>query len=664
MAYPAKAGVAKPRVLASFARHQPDPKDPKTAELPKGLAAVRGQETPARGKEVPMQPRVPLTVYLLRKSARDFKDALADNDAHPVEYPLPEDFGFLARLYVVQPEPKLPPWMTFLEPGFGHLKELLESAANRALLVLKLKHQGEYRFLALPFGFGRFLLHPDCYEHQFGLKVALNLIYAGDRDKEQNGNLDAIPQIHQVRSTRIEGNVLRTLRQANRPTTFDTFGVDIRRDLLSAVTGTPQDYDHWGSRVTGSDAAYLKPRCTLRSLGTECRKLLTASEKKYYETRFSWVDNIHAVDDKELITTLSSKVLQRLNQELQHLGDRELDKIELAPPEILDYEKIARLSLRLHQDRKVKEIASLTRVENLNLETLGTLKKRKGKNLTLKDLQERHWVYAFDDNAQIIGKWPLFQWLDTEVTNTEVTVDATGKSKKQDITYMLLAGEFYRIDPDYLKRLDQFIADMREWTHELPNARVGQYEKNYNEKAAEDPELLCLDCKTVRVPDCTGPVEICDLLSNIGAFVHVKFKRDASALSHLFSQGAVSATLLCSSEEFRKSVEEKIKEEAENQGVEKPFQIDPGYFDPRGSSVVYAIIADWHERDLVKALPFFSKVNLQRHTEDLRRIGYQVYYRRVYIEQAEAEATESETPAAAPPDKLRKAEEPATLQAA
>jgi len=598
-----------------------------------------------------MQPRVSLTVYLLRKWVRDFREALADKDALAVEYRLPEDFGFEARLYVVQPQPKLPPWLDFLEPGFGHLAELLESAANRALLVLKVKRGSEDRFLALPFGFGRFMLRPDCYEHQFGLKVALNLIYEGDN--RQRKLTRAIPQVLQVRSTRIGGNVLRTLRQANRPTTFDTFGVDIRRDMLGAVTGAPQDHDHWGTRITGSAAAYVKPRCTLRLLGDLSHELMDISEREDYKTRFSWIDSIHPVADKALVSTLTSQVLQRLDE-------RDLDKIELAPPEILDYEKIADLSIWLREDEGDQKVASFTRVEDLDLAGyLATLEGNGAAKLTLEDLEQRYWVYAVDDMDETLGRWPLFQWLDTEVTHPpEVTDQTPGKAKTRDITYVLLAGEFYRVDPNYLNRLDRFVNRMSEWTHPLPKAEAGKHEDDYNKTAAKSSKLLCLDRKTVTVPDCTGPIEICDLLSRIGAFVHVKYKLRSSSLSHLFSQGAVSATLLCSSEEFRRRAEKRIQKEAEKQKVKKTFHIDPHHFDPHGRSVVYAIVADWHERDLVNALPFFSKVNLRRHAEDLERLGYQVYYRRVDIEKADEQAAGSGTPSPG------EAEAPADLQAA
>jgi len=46
--------------------------------------------------------------------------------------------------------------------------------------------------------------------------------------------------------------------------------------------------------------------------------------------------------------------------------------------------------------------------------------------------------------------------------------------------------------------------------------------------------------------------------------------------------------------------------------------------------VVYAIIANWKNRTLSAALPFFSsKINLRRCAQDLRRTGYHVAFRRI-----------------------------------
>jgi uncharacterized protein (TIGR04141 family) len=55
----------------------------------------------------------------------------------------------------------------------------------------------------------------------------------------------------------------------------------------------------------------------------------------------------------------------------------------------------------------------------------------------------------------------------------------------------------------------------------------------------------------VKVKGKTTPIEICDLLSEEGRFIHVKRKLSSSSLSHLFAQGYVSAELLQENSEYR-----------------------------------------------------------------------------------------------------------------
>ena len=178
----------------------------------------------------------------------------------------------------------------------------------------------------------------------------------------------------------------------------------------------------------------------------------------------------------------------------------------------------------------------------------------------------------------------------------------------------------------------------------LPRCSKGTCEGDYNEKTAKkDAALLLLDKRTVNVTGRTTPIEICDLLKIDQAgqenkkcrLIHVKRKLNSSSLSHLFAQGSVSADLLWRSRDYRDKVLEKIEEEegkktsptkasgsTDYEGdFSEPFK---DVTNPPKTEVVYAIIADWKNRSLADALPFFSKVNLRRHINYLHLIGFNV----------------------------------------
>lgn len=137
---------------------------------------------------------------------------------------------------------------------------------------------------------------------------------------------------------------------------------------------------------------------------------------------------------------------------------------------------------------------------------------------------------------------------------------------------------------------------------------------------------------TVRLTSRTTPIEICDLLTSSGSLIHVKRKLNSSSLSHLFSQGLVSADLMLMSEEFRKKVHQRIRslehQRAAVNSFSRLFSVGKG-ISPSAFTVVYAIIARWKQKSLSEALPFFSKVNLRRCAQDLRRMGYAVAYSQI-----------------------------------
>jgi uncharacterized protein (TIGR04141 family) len=105
----------------------------------------------------------------------------------------------------------------------------------------------------------------------------------------------------------------------------------------------------------------------------------------------------------------------------------------------------------------------------------------------------------------------------------------------------------------------------------------------------------------------------------------------SSVLSHLFAQGAISADLLVKSPDFREQTVRRIRsvertapraDEGEPDRFSRRFT---GAFRAADHEVVYAIIGPWEGRSLT-ALPFFSKVNLRRHHENLMGMHYKVSY--------------------------------------
>jgi uncharacterized protein (TIGR04141 family) len=160
-----------------------------------------------------------------------------------------------------------------------------------------------------------------------------------------------------------------------------------------------------------------------------------------------------------------------------------------------------------------------------------------------------------------------------------------------------------------------------------PGASHSTDEDSFNRDAANAlaPALL-MDKKLVISRMRTTPVEVCDVLTANRQLIHVKLKFGSRDLSHLFSQGFVSATLLQSDYIFREATHEKIRE----LGGDNSFDFfDTTSLQATNFEVIYVIVAPWHGRSQVEALPFFSKINLLRTAEELANRGFKVALARI-----------------------------------
>lgn len=518
-----------------------------------------------------------------------------------VSYGPVQEQGFEACLFAVSPRLGDPEWQDLLRQGFSGLGEF-HTLSNSALLGVKVRRRRRDFYFAFAFGFGRNLLAPDAFEPRFGLRVALNLIYQGDQPTRQSG----LERLRQVDAKRVEANTLLSRIQANRLATFDTFGLDVQRDLLGAVTGNPADPDRWGTRVSGAASLHLLLDRDFSELGKLCLDLLRAYERKDYRVRFSWIDNIHAVTSAKETAPLERELLKVLTA-----GSGPRHRLDLAPPELVDWDRIT--GFRFSFDRKKVRYEEL----DLNAYLEALRNNRKLATLKITDLHNQR-VLAVDDSDEAVYEWPVFRCLDAEL-----------RLDRQH--YLLAGGDFFRIAAGYLRQLDAEVGLIPRWPRALPPAKRAESEGSYNERVGKGRFLL-LDRKTVRIDTrTTTPIEICDLLTG-GSLIHVKAKLSSSTLSHLFAQGAVSGDLLLTSREFRREALKQIRlaEKRKRKIRLPPFtRFSANEITPRQLQVVYAIIDHWSERklkDLVAALPFFSKINLRRHAEDLRSMGYKVFY--------------------------------------
>src|SRR6266581_5586903 len=124
--------------------------------------------------------RVGLNIYRIRDTMDRRPVTRPDEVILPEEnlvaHDLPARLEFAGKLFVMRPERVKASWADFLEQGLGRLDEIAANVANGAVLVIRPRRRASGYF-AIPFGAGRHLLRPGSYMWNYGLQVALNLVY-------------------------------------------------------------------------------------------------------------------------------------------------------------------------------------------------------------------------------------------------------------------------------------------------------------------------------------------------------------------------------------------------------------------------------------------------------------------------------------------------------
>lgn len=504
---------------------------------------------------------------------------------------------FTATVFVAETVERLPAWATLLSSEFTDV-QIPVGVHPSAVLFVRTAETPNQPAVTFAFAFGpagRFMIDPATYVRGYGLKTALNLIYP-------RNSRDA-PRLRSVDSKRRDTSVLRSRVQSSAEVDFEAFDVSQLRDVLDKAVGQPYD-PKWGQRVQGGDALVLNLPVSAGDLGKLCRDIEKVSRRKDYQAKFAWIDNIQPVSDPPLKEKIEGEIIRRL-------VSRELDGIDLASPEILNWGSVS--GFRYHFDRK--GVGGGVRHPDMRIADYLRGLDHSGQLSSIDvDYLRRSSVYVCDLNGEVSGRWPVWRCLVVEV-------EFDGE------TFILDEGELFRVNADYLTNLDRFLESIPTASCTLPTTTVIESEDAYNKGAAKTEGHLLLDKQNViTVPGKTTPIEVCDLLSTERHLIHVKRHLSSSTLSHLFAQGLVSAELLQTSPAFREAVQAKVTATAKGRALFAPLFV--GGVQPSDWKVVYAVAAEWHGAGLER-LPFFSKVNLREAYNNLTARGFTVEFSQI-----------------------------------
>lgn len=518
-----------------------------------------------------------LTIFLLR-DVTEPSDALAEDGMEGLEVGTLEDAaGLQGAFFSRRNFARSPEWVKFVEPVVVGGVQGLQSASAAGLLVLVV--DGHY--FALSFGYGRAFLNPAKIERRFGLKVALNIIEG--------------TAIRSLDTKKFDEMVVSTNTQTSRTADLPTFGVDILRDIVRAVTGVAPKGSRFKS-VSGSDALVIGVNKTVTELPGLLRDLLALYRDTRYQETFGWIDHLAEAKDPSIIESLDQGLVAQLRRS-------DTSATHMAMPENLEWEDIEYFI--------IQPTARQATFDELDLDAYLAIPATRTPELTLEQLKQRKVSVKFISSADPVPRWSVYRCLVSE-------------QRLNGNLYALIEGGWFEVAETLVGQVDAAIAAIPTATVTLPPGRPGESEGDYNARAAaSSSDLTLLDKRLVAPDGATTRIEFCDLISTDGSLVHVKRKSRSSTLSHLFAQGHVSAESLVDPvlrDQVRLAIQDSVGEldptpwltlvPPSNEAVDRDKVV-----------VTYAILAN-SAASGVGWLPFFSRLTLMQTVRDLNRLGF------------------------------------------
>lgn len=415
------------------------------------------------------------------------------------------------------------------------------------------------------------MLPKESWEENFGLYVTLNSI---DPQK-----------IRQVDRLGLEGRGRHTKTQVGQAAPIAEMGIDFDQELVREVVGSTEE-EILGKRLSGTDQVKLTPKISLDNILATLEKLSEKFKEKTYLKTFPLIGRLEEVSMDSKITDLNNQVVKKLRK-------NDLDRMWMAVPEVVDWDEIGWFNFSSDPDIQFEDIV----LEEF-LKTLPD-----PSNLTLNHLTSRRIMAIGLSNETVLFNWTAFKCLYAEV-----------EGEKE--TFILTFGKWYRVKRDFVEELSEYMSrveyDDLTFPYYVENSE-GEYNKAFCE--SKGANYVLMDARNITLRG-QSAIEFCDIYSKDKKIIHVKHYRGSSGLSHLFNQGANSALLFLSEEEFR--VKANVLLPVTHQipfPEQKPISSD--------YTVIFAIITNDEFGDKL-SLPFFSRITFRKIHKELSNYGFSV----------------------------------------
>lgn len=523
-----------------------------------------------------------LSIYLFKPAIQSFNDTLiADKEREKIG----EGSGniqegiYSYEIYMMESPSKEPEWAKLVRDQVTpDRSDFARGSVKSLLILLKVPTAEGARIFAYTFGYARFHIDPAKVEPKFGLITTLNTM-----------NSEKIKTV----SSRILGTkTIQRMEAANLDSTMNDFTFEFDSELLRLIEGVCTDKS-LGGRISGSDVLHIRSNVNFNTLPMRCIDLFNNFRMDNYKNNFEFIDFFEIERDPNIIGVLEQALVDAIQSRQYN------NQISVAFPDQFQNSQSTFYKIRFQGKKRISGFpdVSLRKIYDFFEE----------ESPTLEQLETKIKVKGYNANDDECTQWvPLYDFFIFE-------------HEHEGQTYILTHRNWYRIDRDYLSDLD---SKLRVYVKGYTGPSLDQWQKDweerdYNYSYNANSEFLILDRDNFIKEGTSGRgrIEIADLFHLPSkSLIAVKPLNRSSTLSHLFAQGSVSATLFSELEEYRlhflKEVNSKWSGEFEQE-------------DYRKIVFVFAI-ATGRRGDILELLPFFSKVNLLRHSKRISRLGYRV----------------------------------------
>lgn len=511
-----------------------------------------------------------LSIFLHKKETTNFDECIKKTSRYKsTTYDVKKEIGMSGKIYVHESIENVPDWKVTLEKLTTKTLNISSNSSNKAVVVFKHRN----RYISVVYGYGRSMLEDGSIERNFGLIVAANLI---DPQK-----------IKSLNSMTIEDTIIDTQKQSMFYSSQTDLQVDANKEILKSVSGAPK-LESEARFLVGTDSLTATRKMKIEDIKESIKFYYNAYKKDDYKKNgFAWLDNVKKEKDKNAI--------DKLDEELVSSILNESDRITIGPNRIMDWENISGLYFKGNGKVDFDNLDMTLDYESY----LGSFKE----NIDVLAKLKRDKIMAFTDSEEEFMISKVYDGIIYEIVF-------------DGMKYLLCNGDWFKVNKDFYEEIKGIISSCPVCSIQLAELNNGEGENDYNKRICDsNADYALLDSKNYRVPGYSySKIEPCDILTKDNKFIHVKKNDSSSKLSHLFSQGTVSAQLLSSDPKFRRHINTKVKSKlgptflkanAQNQNYE----------------VVYAIV-DKRKKELFEILPFFSMVSLAQSLDQLKQMQY------------------------------------------